>query len=461
MTIFKALSLGVGDADKHRLIADHLAGQIASGVLAQGDRLPPVRQAAWSVGVHPGTMARAYKALEARGLVHGEVGRGTFVGGASRARSLHLDPPPQGHVDLSINSFSIATPRAALADAFEYAAAGLRAGDLATGYVSETGRLEDRAAILPWLSRRLGDIAPDQVLLTAGGQSGVHAALSSFVSTGAAAACDAVTYPGVITAAVQLGIPLVGIAIDDAGMVPEALEDACRRRRIALLVISPSVQNPTGIAMPAVRRAAIAEIAARHGLIILEDEVYGFLGDETLPSFFSMLPQQAVHLTSLSKQVAPALRIGYLAGPPALLRRAALAQKNCQMMVSPILASAASHIAASGLLERRRDLLLGEVARRYHAAARLLGMVNQVLKPSGLVWLHVPDAWRLGEFCREAERQNVLLAPADLFAVDAGNVPHAVRLSLTAEADFDRLMEAVATISRLLQLSNPVPGAIA
>ena len=457
MTIFSTFSFQPGEADKYRAITDFLSTEIEQGRLAPGDRLPPVRRAAWSIGCHPGTMARAYRALEARGLAYGHVGRGTFIGVDPERRTSGMPTALEigARIDLSLNSFAFSPPKDALAASLQRVAANLRASSENFGYETDSGRASDREAALPWLQQWLSSLSPDQVLITAGGQSGLFCALSGLADRNSAIACEALTYPGTIAAAAQLELPLAGVAMDEHGLIPAALEETCRKRRISMLLMSCSLHNPTGISVPQKRREAIAEIAERHDLIIIEDEVYGFLLPERLPLMSNLVPERTLFLTSLSKITAPFLRVGYLAGPQSLIRRATQALKNTQLMVSPFLTGVASDLVQSGFLERRRNDLLKAVQERYALAGRILGKAALAPTPSGLIWLPVDPRWRVWDFCREADLRGVSITPGDLFAAAAGAQPAAVRLSLTAEPDLGRLETGLQMIADMQADPHP------
>ncbi|MBZ0214913.1 MAG: PLP-dependent aminotransferase family protein [Fimbriimonadaceae bacterium] len=463
MTIFSDLELPAGNATKHHFLVDYLVRRIKSGALAPGTQLPPVRQAAWALGCYPGTVARAYAALRTKGLIHAEVGRGTFIGAARTGRmsSLPIDPPDDGLIDMTLNSFTMLPPTAELAAAFHRVADLVSATPKLSGYTAAAGDRESREAGLSWISRWIDNLTPREIAIVSGGQSGLHAAISSLVTPGSGVACEQLTYPGTIAACAQLGVSLTGIAMDDQGLVPEALDEACRRHPISMLIVSTSVNNPTGAVMPVRRREEIAELTTKHDLTVIEDEVYGFLGDPTDPLLSNLLPERAVFLCTLSKIVAPALRVGYMAGSETLIRRIELAHKNTQMMTSPYLAAVASDLIRHGVMERRIAEMQNIVAERRKIAEKTLARFNIVAAISGLVWMPVSDAWRSWEFCQEAERFGVKISPGDIFAVEPGRTAPAVRISLTSEPYPDRLRVGLEVIADLAARPHPTLGATA
>lgn len=134
--------------------------------------------------------------------------------------------------------------------------------------------------------------------------------------------CESLCYPGIISLAHSMGRRLRGVAMDEHGLIPEALRAACQEHRPSLLVCVTTHQNPTNSVMPHARREAIAQIAREFDLFIVDDDIYGFL--EPAPDYKPLAayaPERSVYLTSLSKSVLPALRIGYLYAPPQTLSR--------------------------------------------------------------------------------------------------------------------------------------------
>jgi len=454
MTISSLFAFPPGTKPTALALERHLRERIRSGAFNPGMRLPPVREVAWALGCAPGTVARAYQALERQGLIHGEVGRGTFVGEGRSVLGLPLEGARHaGTADLSVTSFLMEPADDLLAEALATVAARLGAGVVSLSYESEAGVRADREAALPFLARWRDDLTPEDVVITSGAQAVLAAASSALVPRGGTVACDALVYPGVRSAAAMTGLKPCAVEMDAEGMIPEALDAACRRHPVGLLFVMPSVQNPTGRAMPSARRVALAEVAARHGLTVIEDEVYGFMADPGIgpraEGFSRLLPERTVLATSLSKCVAPALRVGYAAGPGALVRRIAAAQNAMQLMVSPALTAAASLVLSGDRLARRIAAIRAGVAVRADHVAATWPEVDRAALGGGLALLPLPSEWAADGFAAEAEALGVKVSPARYFAVEARLAPNAVRLSLGAVAGEERFRRAIATLASL------------
>ncbi|MEE8536016.1 MAG: PLP-dependent aminotransferase family protein [Kiloniellales bacterium] len=442
-------------APRYVAIADALAAEVAAGRFKAGDRLPTHRDLAWRLGVTVGTVSRAYAEAERRGLVGGEVGRGTFVRGLETSDSVFH----YGHSELQAETIDlgIAAPPAGLAERFlgttlEALARDPRAAAL-LAYQPAAGRPEHRAAGAEWLARRGYPVPPDRIVVTNGGNHGVIVALAATTRPGDRVLTESLSYALIRPIARMLGLRLEGVAADEQGLRPEAVAAACRKGDVTALYCIPTLQNPTTAVMPEARRSALAEVARRHDFAILEDDIFARLVEPLPPTIARLVPERGFYITSLSKTLAPGLRVGYVAGPAAAGDRLAGALRTTCMMASPIPAEIAARWIGDGSAER---LLAGnrrELTRRRELALEILD-AWQIAGPVGslFLWLHLPAPWRAAEFAAEARRRGVEIAPADAFAVDRGTAPaNAVRIGLGPPRDRDRLAQALERLAEMLR----------
>ncbi len=452
-----------------RAVEDFLRRSIQEGSLRAGEQLPPVREAGWRLGCAPGTVARAYKALVSSGLAYAQVGCGTFIGEGRDTLSIPLKSSGKaGIIDLSVNSFLMEPAEEALGEAFAAVTRSVRERRLSLSYCGPDSGGAEREAATGFLTRWRSDLTPDQVLVSAGAQALLAASFAALRPAGGALAVDALTYPGVISAAAFTGAKLHGIESDEQGMSAEALDHLCRRHPVSMLVTAPNVHNPTGGCMSAERRNELAEVARRYDLTVIEDEVYGFMAEKNLPGFSKLIPERTLLISSLSKCVAPAMRIGFAAGPASMIRRLGAAQNAMLLMVSPILGAAAAHILMSGCLESRIPAIRNGIKRRAAYIHERFPQLDMEKLVHGLAWLPVSHGWSGASFCQEAEGVGVKICPDDFFIVgrqassrvlsDAGGDASAhVRISLGAvreEEDFQRAINVLATLARQ---SAPMP----
>ena len=442
--------MGDRSGPRYLAIVQAIAEGTASGRLEPGARLPTHRELAERLGVTVGTVTRAYAEAARRGLVSGEVGRGTFA-----RRPLDGVPPEESEstlVDLSVNY-----PPTSAEDARQFRST-LRElaerADLARflSYQPNAGAPSHRAAGARWITRAGVDARPEQVLVCAGSQHALMILFSTLVGPGDVVLCESVTYPGMRNLAALLRIRLQGLALDAHGLRPDAFEAACREGTPRALYCVPTLQNPTATIMPEERRREIAGIARAHGVPIVEDDVHGFLPDSRPRPLSAFAPDTSFYVNSTSKSLAPGLRVGYLLSPPAHVSRLASAVGSTVWMVAPLMAE----VVSSWILEGRAGAVLAEkraeAAARQALARRILGATRIESDPSAYhLWLELPEPWSSQSFVVEARRRGVAVTPAEAFAVDRDAVPAAVRVCLGPPRSHAELERGLTTLAEVLE----------
>ncbi len=436
---------------RYAAIANALAADIAAGRLRPGDRLPPQRELAWRLKVTVGTVTRAYTEAERRGLIAGEVGRGTYV-------REHGDIVVPHSVMATVGSTIDLSRSLPVEDRSNQIVARTLA-DIATR--PDFGRLLDYGPVLgapahreagaAWLADWGLPVTPDRLAITTGGQNAIVLALAALARPGDVVLCEQLTYYGVKSAAMLLSLRLHGVAMDEHGLLPDALEQACRQFGPKALYCTPTVQNPTTAIMPAERREEIAAICRRYSVAIVEDDIFGFLPDVPPPRLSSFAPDHSVLVTSLSKPLAPGVRIGYLATAMPIMDRVESALRAQAIMVTPLMAELASRLILSGEARRMADWQRHEASARQAIARRVLAGADLMAYPQALhLWLRLPEPWRREEFVDAARRRGVLVTPADSFAVGRAPVPHAVRLGTGGAATREEFEAALCRLAAIL-----------
>src|SRR5262249_3280720 len=353
MTIWQP-DLNSVSGPRYLAIVDALASDPDNGKLRAGDRLPTHRDLAYKLGITVGTVTRAYAEAERRGLIKGEVGRGTYIRDRSgKSASPHTQEFVFGDsvIDLSMNFPARPDGDAVLARGLQEMAAEGSLGYL-LDYHPYRGRPDHRAAGAAWVKAQGLNVSPDQIVITMGGQHGMAVLLGTLAGPGDVVLTEAVTYPGIKALADLLRFELVGLGMDSQGILPEEFEKACRSDRPRALFCMPTLQNPSGAHMPEERRREIAAIARRHGVPILEDDIYGFLVKAGPAPLVTHAPELGFYLASLSKAIAPGLRIGYAPIPPEFVQRVSRSVRATTIMASPPMAELASRWVADGTGER-------------------------------------------------------------------------------------------------------------
>lgn len=438
---------------RYLAIVEALADAIAAGDLRPGERLPTHRDLAWRLGLNVSTVTQAYREAARRHLVSGEVGRGTYVLAASREAALFgLKAVPGGGpvpIDLSTNVPAVDPEAADLAATLAAVAAEGRI-DAALAYHSP-GLLQ-RAGIAgaAWLTARGLHLRPTDIVPCAGAQAGLTAVLLQLCAPGDPVLVEDLAFPGLKAAARWLRLPLHGVAMDGEGVLPEALDRAARATGAKVVVLVPNLQNPTGAIMGPARQAGIAAVVRRHGLWLVEDDVYGALIDR--PPLTALVPERGVLVTSLSKTVAAGLRFSLLAGACAPVRELAGQIHATSWPMAPLMAEVACRWIEDGTAARRLAWQRAEVAARHALARRALpGLVPSDQPASPHLWLpRQDDAVALVTRCLAA---GVEVVAGDVFAVTR-EAPPGLRLSLAAAGSRAELAEALARLRGVLEVQN-------
>ncbi len=438
MTIWNP-KIDLGSERPYLAIVGALAADIESGSLEEGQRLPTHRELADALDLAVGTVTRAYKEAEHRGLVRGEVGRGTFVGKApgNVFSVLPAESSRSGVIDLSLN-YPIYSEEPDLAAAL--ARLGRRS-DVAQllRYQPHAGMPRHRAAGAAWAERFGIRVDPNSVIVCNGAQHALTVALSTLTQPGDVVLTEALTYPGMKAVANLLHLRLQGLAMDAEGLLPDAFAAACRQRHAKVLYCMPTLHNPMSGVLSESRRREIAAIAVAHDVAVVEDDVHRSLVPDPPPAIASMIPEQSYFIAGFSKSVAGGLRIGYLTAPPHMIDRLCQNVWATCWVVAPLTAEIASMWIEDGTADETLERKRTEAAARQEFAREVLGECTFRAHPNGFhIWLELPPTWTSAEFAMEARRRGVAVTPAEAFAV-GGEVPRAVRVCLGGTDDRERL----------------------
>ena len=433
-------------------LVDALARDIASGRLERGTRLPTHRELAQRLGVGVGTVTSAYALAAKRGLIEARVGSGSFVAGAAQPGfegaiiRLSHNLPPLGP---SERRFAAALARLQrrpdLLDVLDYA--------------PPPGLLAHRRAGADWLKRshRFDRVEADRLLVTAGAQQAMALALQALCAPGDTVLTEAATFFGVRTLAQHAGYRLEGVAMDEEGLRPDALEQAASGGARVLYTI-PTLQNPTGRIMSELRRREVAAVARRCELWIVEDDVYGAFAGDAPPPLVSFAPERTLYLTGLSKTVAPGLRTGFLLAPDQAMFERLSAGIRAQSYSPPTLgALVATHWIEDGEAQAIAAEIGTEVAERTALAqARLGARLPRVVEPRcPHLWLPMAEL-EAERLVARALRADVQLTPAEAPVVDPTSIG-GVRLCVGAPSSRDQVETALERLTGLLGSAQASP----
>lgn len=446
-------SLGDRPGPKYLRIADALAEDVYAGRLAVGDRLPTHRDLAWRLGVTVGTVSRAYAEAERRGLIVGEVGRGSYVRPGARSAATLAMPNGGGPqaIELGINRPPAHLSAAIFAEALRDLAA-VPDLDRLMNYQAHTGKWEHRVAGATWISRRGLPVGADRVMLTSGVQHALSAALMALADPGDTVLVERLTWSGTRALASLLRLTLRPLPMDDQGVLPDAFEAAAKATGARLFYTMPTIHNPTATVMGEERRRQIAEICRRLGITVIEDDIYGYLLPDGPAPLAAHIPDQAIYITGASKTMAPALRVGFAAMPADRIGRFSAAARAGNWMAPPLMAEIATRWIEDGTADRLAQAMREEAQARHALARRILHPFKYRAVPTGFhLWLDLPEPWRTQDLVEAARQRGINLTPTDLFVPGRADTPHAIRLTLTATRDMNQLAHGLSLLAGLLQ----------
>ncbi len=442
---------------KYLALADAIAEAADRGDLAEDEKLPAQRDLAYDLGLSLSTVTRGYAEAGRRGLVYGEVGRGTFVRGAGAAvgdtaAALFRPAGSDGLIDLTMNLPTMGEAPRRLSEALTRLG---REPDLSPllDYRAEDQAAAQAAAGADWIGRLGLTAETEDVLVTVGAQHGVLVSLMAATRPGDVVLTEDLTYPPMKQIARHLDLKLHPVAMDADGLLPEALDEACRSVRASVLYCMPTLHSPTTATMPEDRRRLIADVARRYDLRIIEDDVFGFLPDQRPPPLAAYAPDRTLFLTSVSKSLAPWLRVGFVRAPETLKDAVLTAVHMSCWMPPPLMADIARRWIVDGTADHLNSWQRGETRARQRIAARVLSNLPHKADPQGLhVWLPLPAPWRADDLRSAAEKRGVKILTGEVFAVGQQAAPQAVRLSLGCEADRERMTKGLAVVAELLEV---------
>lgn len=412
----------------YRTLADGVAADITAGRLAPGDRLPPQREFAWGRKIAVSTASRVYAELVRRGLVTGEVGRGTYVAAPAGEPTIALSEPRGPLLDLEYNFPRVKGQEALLSASI----AGLLRPDVfaqAVAPMPVAGTSQARRAVARFIGRAAWRVEPDSLLFAGNGRQALAAAFSAFSGSGGVVAVEPLTYAVVKGIAARLGITLVPVACDEDGMRADALVARHRERKFDAVYVQPTLHNPLGTTMSPRRRREFVEAARAENLPIIEDGIYSFLSD-AIP-LAALAPEQVVFVDSLSKRLSPGLTVGWLVAPAAYLPALTAALRSGGWSAQRFALEAATRWLGDGTARKVERLKRQDAAAKQALARACLknGLVRGDPAASHL-WLELGEVWRANDFVAAAEQAGIALTAGAAFAVQPGHAPRAVRLAL-------------------------------
>ncbi len=432
---------------------------IQTGVLRQGDQIPPTRELAQLAGVNRATVAAAYELLEAEGLIRGHVGRGSFV----------QAPTPRTR-EADLISFATSRPAEQLFPMHAFRATVNEVlNDARLSSILQLGAPAGYAPLRRWLREASGLATPaDEVMVTSGCQQALDLIQRAMLGPGDTVLVEDPVYAGLKNVFERGRLRLVPMPLGDQHVDPAQVERAIAAERPRLVVVTPDFQNPTGASMPVDTRRRVAQAAADRHIPIVEIDLYRDLryDGDPLPTLKELVPAaEVLLLRSFSKIAFPGLRVGWILGPQPLMARLIEAKQWADLHSDQLSQAILLRFAESGRLDQHLAQMIA--AGRECLAAALEGCERELppgtryTRPQGgmNLWITLPEPLDATELLPVAEREGLTYLPGRHFQIEArahgqlrlsfaGLPPASIRTGLAAlgraiQRELDRLKSAV------------------
>lgn len=369
-------------------LAEQMEGDIATGVLPMGTKLPPQRELADYLDVSLNTITRAYTLCEKRGLLYAVTGKGTFVNTTinslksvvenkteNNVINLGITVSPKPNTDRFIQIIREITEDKTFADDIRFATP------------SSTRYQLDAAS--KWLDV-FNIKEKDNILVTTGSQNSLTLILTGLFEAGDRIIVDQYTYPNFLALANMLHIVLLTVPSDENGMDVTELKKILNTNNVKGIYLSPSCSNPQAICMPYERRKQLAELIDSNNLILIEDDCYAFLLENKPQPIYNMVAGNAIYLTELNKAISPGIKTGYICFDRKFRTKLEQANYNCNLTSDWLYAQLAAHAVNENVyiqtmkehieLTRKRNLIY----KKYFPLTNINSYYQWLELPSGI-----------------------------------------------------------------------------
>jgi len=476
-------------------LRDQLRALVHTGDLRPGDRIPASRELASQLGIHRTTVANAYAELESEGLIHGHVGRGTFVRAANGTRKFTPPPPPAAEDGGSVRweslfagergegnlqrltrssspgaiSFVMARPdqkhfpldefRTCVNTVFAREGARILQMGPSDGYPPL------REALLEMFRTEGAPAAPENLLITGGGQQSLDLLSKAFLRPGDAVVLEDPAYTGAISIFNDGRVRCLSVPVrsgldenETPGLDVGSLEAALSANRVKLIILTPDFHNPTGTSMPVESRRRLLDLAVRHQAPVVEDHVYARLhgrGGE-LPSLRQLdRANLVIQIDSFSKVAFPGLRIGWIVAPPSVIERLRAVKQATDLHSDQLAQAALAEFTRRGALTRHiarmRRVYADRLTVVQDSLARFMPRETRWTSPTGgmCVWVELPAGFDASELLIHVRERGVDFAPGRYFYCQNPQ-PNTLRLGFSGVEE-PQIRRAIATLADVLK----------
>lgn len=439
------------DLSLYMAIVDAMERDIKAGILKPGDKIPTHRDLAKKVGVTVTTISRAYKEATKRGLISAIVGDGTYVTSdlGSHPSLVNAAKSQKQFIELGLVA-PLYSVEPDISIVMQEIAKKSELNSLMK-YTPPQGILKHRIVGSKWIKQFGIDVSPDNIIITAGAQHALICILSSLFKPGDKIATDYLIYPGMKAAAKRCGIQLEAVDMDAEGMLPESLASLCHRHKINGIYTVSRMQNPTNACMSYKRIKQICSIIEEQELILIEDDLYGYLSENKDMTLSYIIPQQSIYISSLSKTFYAGLRVSFVAAPKRYYTRILQAVIDTIWMTSALCAEIACECIESGITEKIIYSRVTEITARYNLFKSIFDEFEYNYQQNSMfIWLKLPDGWTSIDVERIAEKKGLHIVASDKFTV--GSIPPIgyIRISLSGADTLEELEQGLTFLKKIL-----------
>ena len=465
-------------------ITQKIIAEIQLGRLPPSTMMPGSRELADSLKVNRKTIVQAYDELVAQGWLSTESRRGTFVSAnlpslllpsndpsshvadTSRNKTVPYTPPPAIEAPSSFGNVidfndgipdTRLIPFEVLSRAFRHAlVASARANRL--GYDDPKGTLALRKSIAVMLNMERGlHVGVDHICMVRGSQMGIFLAARILTRTNDCIVVEHLTYPPAREAFRSCGAKVLSVGQDECGINVEDLEHLCKQQAIRAVYVTPHHQFPTTVMMTAERRLKLLMLAEQYDFAIVEDDYdheFHFLHHPVFPLASSDPTERVIYVGSLSKVLAPGLRIGYLVASPTFINRCATEIMLIDRQGNSVTELAIAELMDTGEIKRHIRRTFKIYSERRATLDQLIhqelnSLVDFELPSGGLAfWLRLKQPITVDNLAERTLAEKVQILPSSLFT-DANEATQAIRLGFASLNKLE-LAEGIQRLKRTL-----------
>ncbi|WP_246615247.1 aminotransferase-like domain-containing protein [Clostridium thailandense] len=430
-------------------LANQLEQDIIGGTLLPGTKLPPQRELADFLDINVSTVSKAFKVCELKGLLSATIGSGTFVSFDALANAYLLT---EGGLQ------SLIEMGATIPEASSNKTLMLQLKNMVNepnscrwfNYNRPSDTLWQKDAAVMLMKKCGYDTDRESILFSNGGQNAITAILAGLFKYGDKIGVDPHTYSGVKTSAAMLGIQLVPIKQSHNEMSEDALIYACKNENLKGIYLIPGYQNPTTHIMSLARRKVLGQIAEEHNILVIEDGTYHLMS-EPISAVASFASERTIYIASLSKSVAPGLRLAYVSVPKMYKIPLSKALYNMNVSVSPLMAELSARLIVSGKINdiiekhKKNTIERNKMVNEYLSQYDCRGDEKCIFR-----WLYLPTNVTGTKFEALALEHGVQVYAAERFAVGNTIPEKAVRLAICAPETVEELKRGLKILQQLL-----------